>query len=58
MNVLVTRPQHQAESLCQLLEQNGLSAIRFPTLEIVAVKSKNIKQQIESIEQYQWLIYY
>ncbi len=41
-SVLVTRPKRQAENLCQLLEQQGLQAIRFPTLEIVALDVKAI----------------
>lgn len=34
--VLVTRPQHQAEHLCHLIEAEGGVALRFPLLEIVA----------------------
>ncbi len=30
--VLVTRPAHQAEALCRLLQQQGAEPIRFPTL--------------------------
>ena len=36
-NVLVTRPAHQADALCALIEKQGWNAIRFPTLDIVAV---------------------
>ena len=32
--ILVTRPAAQADRLCQLIEQHGGRAIRFPTLEI------------------------
>ena len=32
--VLVTRPTAQADNLCQLIEQYGGRALRFPTLEI------------------------
>ena len=32
--VLVTRPAHQAEALCALIEARGGRAIRFPALEI------------------------
>lgn len=56
-NILVTRPKHQADKLCRLVEQQGWHAIRFPTLEIVALENNIIKQQIENIEQYQWLIF-
>ncbi|MDH5777661.1 MAG: uroporphyrinogen-III synthase [Gammaproteobacteria bacterium] len=34
LGILVTRPAHQAEGLCQLIEQAGGRAIRFPTLAI------------------------
>lgn len=56
-NVLVTRPRHQAERLCYLIEQQGWNAIRLPTLEIVAVKKEEIKQQLKTINKYQWLIF-
>lgn len=36
--ILVTRPTHQAEALCRLIEQAGGIAIRFPTLQINAVE--------------------
>jgi len=55
--VLVTRPRHQADTLCQLIEQQGWHAIRFPTLDIVALNNHKIKQQFETINQYQWLIF-
>lgn len=32
--VLVTRPAHQADALCALIEAGGGRAVRFPTLEI------------------------
>jgi uroporphyrinogen-III synthase len=34
--ILVTRPNHQADHLCQLVEQAGGQAIRLPVIEIVA----------------------
>jgi uroporphyrinogen-III synthase len=56
-SVLVTRPKRQAENLCQLLEQQGLQAIRFPTLEIVALDHGGIQQQLAMLKQYHWLIF-
>ncbi len=56
-NILVTRPNHQADKLCELIEQQGWNAIRFPTLEIIALDNGKIRQQIERISQYQWLIF-
>lgn len=55
--ILVTRPKHQAESLCSLIEEQGWNALRFPTLEIIALENKAIKQQLKAINQYQWLIF-
>ncbi len=57
MNIVVTRPENQADALCHLIEQQGWNAIRFPTLQIIALKNDKIKQQIESIYKYDWLIF-
>ena len=35
LKILVTRPQHQASSLCELICEAGGEAIAFPTLDIV-----------------------
>ena len=35
--ILVTRPKHQADNLCELISANGGQAIAFPTIEIQAV---------------------
>ncbi len=56
-NILVTRPAHQADNLCDLIEQQGGQAIRFPTLEIVGLKNTRIKQQFEELKQWHWLIF-
>ena len=56
-NILVTRPKHQAETLCHLIEKRGWNAIRFPTLQIVGIDSKTIRQQLDALKQYQWLIF-
>jgi len=56
-NILVTRPAHQADKLCDLIEQQGGQAVRFPTLEIVGLKNSRIKQQFEALKQWHWLIF-
>lgn len=56
-SILVTRPAHQANTLCELIEQQGWNAIRFPTLEIIATNNKKIQQQLETIKQWHWLIF-
>lgn len=40
IGVLVTRPRHQAEPLCLLLEALGAAAYRFPATEILAVEDR------------------
>jgi len=53
LEVVVTRPQHQAETLCKLIEDHGGKAIRFPVIEII--KSKNqqaAKILLDNIDQY------
>ena len=35
VGILVTRPAHQADNLCRLIESEGGKAIRFPVLEIL-----------------------
>lgn len=37
--VVVTRPEHQADNLCRLIESEGAKALRFPVLEIVDTKN-------------------
>ena len=56
-NILVTRPEHQAEGLCDLIEQQGWHSVRFPTLKIEAVNNATIQLQLETIDQYDWLIF-
>jgi len=36
INVLVTRPKHQAATLCELIASHGGTAVQFPVLEIIA----------------------
>jgi len=40
VGVLVTRPAHQAEGLCGLIEQAGGRAIRLPVIEIIGPKDE------------------
>jgi len=37
-NILVTRPSHQADALCRLIESHGGNAIRFPSMDIAAAE--------------------
>jgi uroporphyrinogen-III synthase len=40
-HILVTRPARQADYLCQLIEQQGGVAVRFPTLQIVGLAAQS-----------------
>ena len=58
VRVLVTRPMHQAENLCRLIEEHGGEAIRLPTIEIVACT--DLPQRISALkspEPFHWLIF-
>lgn len=41
LKILITRPIHQSEHLCQLIEALGGRPIRLPTIEIVEVADKS-----------------
>jgi len=51
--VLVTRPAHQMEALCQLLETQGFHAIRFPTIAIEPIQDP----VIPNLSHYQRIIF-
>ncbi len=55
--ILVTRPQQQAINLTQLIEQYGGQVISFPTLEIRPITNDAIKDPLENLKTYQWLIF-
>jgi uroporphyrinogen-III synthase len=58
MGVVVTRPVHQAEGLCQLIESLGGEAIRFPTLVISEPRDPTLAQAvIDHLEDYQMAIF-
>lgn len=42
IGVLVTRPAHQAQNLCALINQLGARAIMFPTIEIADAEDQDI----------------
>ncbi len=57
-HVLVTRPEHQAENLSRLIEQQGGIAVRFPTLEIVPKDdAAQIKAKLANLDEFQWVIF-
>ncbi len=42
LKILVTRPRHQARSLCEMIANAGGEAIAFPALDIVAIDAGKI----------------
>lgn len=58
MGIVVTRPVHQAEGLCRLIESLGGKAIRFPTLVISEPRDPAFAQGIiDHLEDYQMAIF-
>lgn len=53
----MTRPQHQAEALCQLLEQEGFSVVRLPLLEIKPIKLTDDAFQIFNGKPADWIFF-
>ncbi|MGB1580845.1 MAG: uroporphyrinogen-III synthase [Nevskiales bacterium] len=51
--VIVTRPAHQADALCQALQDQGAETIRLPLIEI---KPRNIPPLADT-QAYDWLIF-
>lgn len=56
--ILVTRPHHQAENICRLIEKQGWEAMRFPTIEIQArsLSAQEI-ERIQNINHYQQVFF-
>jgi len=51
--ILVTRPQHQSEALCRMIESKGGKAIRFPVICIRAVPdTAPLRQTLKHIAGY------
>jgi uroporphyrinogen-III synthase len=58
IGVLVTRPAHQADGLCRLIEAHAGVAHRFPVLEIGApVDPRPLRAVAERLEDYDWAIF-
>jgi len=58
VGVLVTRPEHQAEELCHLIEQQGGSAVKFPVLEIAdPVDPEPLLQVAQRLEQFDYAVF-
>jgi len=58
VGVLVTRPEHQAQHLSQLIEAQGGKAIQFPVLEIQEIENKtHLIEQIKRLHEYDIAIF-
>jgi len=58
VRVMVTRPAHQAEALCTLIQRQGGSVCRFPVLEILEPLDPGPLQAIiPQLEQYDWAVF-
>jgi len=58
VGVLVTRPAQQADSLCELIRQQGGNAIRFPVLEIrPPADPHNLMQRIDRLEEFDLAVF-
>lgn len=58
VGVLVTRPEHQADNLCQLLESHSARCIRFPALAIGApTDNSSLNHIIQHLDDYDLAIF-
>ena len=62
LNVLVTRPEHQAGELVKILEERGATATLFPLLRIQPILEKDpayneLKQKVLDLDLFQHLIF-
>lgn len=58
VGVLVTRPAAQAGTLCELIEQQGGTAFRFPVLEIIGPEDPQaVKHFSERLDAYDWAFF-
>lgn len=58
LRVLVTRPAHQADNLCRMIEARGGKTVRLPLLSIVPVPQANAaRRMLESARDWDWWIF-
>ena len=61
LNVLVTRPRHQQQALCDAIESLGGRALSFPLIEVVpldqVIAIENVKCKLNALDKYQVLIF-
>jgi uroporphyrinogen-III synthase len=58
LGVLVTRPAHQADGLCRMIEEQGGKACRFPVLEILPPSdTAQLQRCIDELDSYDWAVF-
>ena len=57
LRVLVTRPAHQADTLCRLIERAGGEAMRLPLLSIEPMAPALVARQFELARAFDWWIF-
>lgn len=55
--IVITRPINRSKVLAELIEDNGGTAIIVPTLELQLVKSPELIEIAENIDDYDWIIF-
>lgn len=57
-NIVVTRPEKQAEYFCRALEKAGAAVFKVPAIEIFPAKDYDcLDNSIENLKKYDWLIF-
>jgi uroporphyrinogen-III synthase len=57
LRVLVTRPAHQQESMVRRLRDLGAIPMELPVIEIVPLPVGEIEQRLESVEEFDWIVF-
>ncbi len=56
IKVLVSRPSHQAQTLCDMITQHGGQALRLPVIEIVPLKNP-LQALIKNLDSYDFAVF-
>jgi uroporphyrinogen-III synthase len=57
IRVLVTRPVHQQESMVRQLRDLGAIPLELPVIEIVPLPFGDIEQRLESVAEFDWIVF-
>ncbi len=57
IKILVTRPAHQAQKLCDMITQQGGQAVQLPVIEIVPQWDKTLQQLIQTIDSFDFAVF-